>query len=79
MNLQTLGVPLQWGEATLRSDSAADAFTAFYLNGDQLEAVIAVNNGRDIKIARRLMEQRKPVTAGELADPGLRLQDLLKR
>jgi 3-phenylpropionate/trans-cinnamate dioxygenase ferredoxin reductase subunit len=79
MNLQTLGVPIQWGETTLRGDSAADAFTAFYLNGDQLEAVIAVNNGRDIKIARRLMEQRKPVTAGELADPGLRLQDLLKR
>ncbi len=78
LNVQMLGVPERWSEPVIRGDMEAGAFTAFYLDGDMLDAVVAVNSARDIAVARRLMERRIRVNAGRLADPGVKLQSLLK-
>lgn len=79
VNLQVLGMPLQWPEPIYRGDSQSQSFSAFYLNPQsQIEAVIAINSAMDIKVAKRLMEQRKVVDAKALADTGVRLQSLLK-
>ncbi len=78
LNVQMLGVPSGWREPVMRGDMSDNAFTAFYLDGDRLDAVVAVNNARDIKVARRLMERRIPVDAARLADPATKLQALLK-
>lgn len=78
MNIQMLGVPERWTEPVMRGDPGEGTFTAFYLAGDRLDAVVAVNNARDIKVARRLMERRIPVDASKLADTDVKLQALLK-
>ena len=42
------------------------------------DGAVAVNNGRDLRMAKRLMESEKLVAAGDLADPDIKLQTLLK-
>jgi 3-phenylpropionate/trans-cinnamate dioxygenase ferredoxin reductase subunit len=79
MNLQLLGLPERWGEPVVRGDMADGTFTVFYLDGARIEAVIAVNSGRDISIGRRLMDRGTEVDARTLADPGTHLKELLKR
>lgn len=79
VNLQALGMPQQWSTPVYRGDPASPSFSAFYLNEDkQLDAVISINSPMDIKVAKRLMEQRKAVDAKALADTSVKLQSLLK-
>jgi len=42
----------------------------FYLAGDVVQAAVGANAARDLRFARRLIEQRKPVDAERLADLG---------
>jgi 3-phenylpropionate/trans-cinnamate dioxygenase ferredoxin reductase component len=78
MNLQLLGMPSSWGESVTRGDPIADAFSMFYLNEGRLQAAISVNNPRDIKVAKRLMERDIAIDPKRLADPATKLQTLLK-
>lgn len=78
MNLQILGFPETWGRALYRGEVESGSFSAFFLDGGRIEAMIAINNGRDIPVTRRLMEGDKRVEAAHLANPDLRLKELLK-
>ena len=78
-NLQLVGVPEDWDEEATRGDPAEGTFITFYLKGGRIEGAVAVNQGRDIRVARRLMQAGATVTAAELADPSVKLQALLKR
>jgi 3-phenylpropionate/trans-cinnamate dioxygenase ferredoxin reductase subunit len=53
-------------------------FTALYVRGDKVVAAIAMNRGRDIAVARRLIERRISVDTTRLADESLELRELLK-
>jgi len=75
-NIQILGLPERWPDAVRRGDPASGIFSLFYLRDAAIEAVVSVNAPRDLRAARRLIEQHKPVRATDLADPAVNLQKL---
>lgn len=75
-NIQILGMPERWPEALHRGDPASASFSLFYLRDGVIEAVVSINAPRDLRAARRLIEQRKPVLAADLEDPAANLQKL---
>ncbi|WP_410087645.1 NAD(P)/FAD-dependent oxidoreductase [Variovorax sp. N23] len=70
MNLQIYGIPTAAHRVVRRGDAADGSFVLFYLAGDVVQAAIGPNAARDLRFARRLIEQRKPVDAERLADMG---------
>ena len=78
-NLQIVGTAREWEEEATRGSAADGSFITFYLTGGKIVGAVAVNQGRDIRFARRLMQAGASVTAAELADPSVKLQALLKR
>ncbi len=82
VNLQLIGLPDGWDETVNRGDPAASPegpFCVFYLKGGRIDGGLAVNNGRDLRFAKRLMQAGKQVAAAELADTGIKMQSILKR
>jgi len=79
VNLQFLGLPKSGQEVVVRGDPTRDKFTMFFLDGPHIAAVVAANNMRELKIARRLMETNTPVDLACLGDESKQLQDLLPR
>ena len=71
MNLQIFGVPSPTHRVVTRGAAGSDSFILFYLEGDVVEAALGPNAARDLRFARRLIEQRKPVDALRLADTGV--------
>ena len=78
VNLQLAGLPDGWDETVTRGDAADGPFVTFYLKGGRIDGAVAVNSGRDLRFARRLMQAAKQVAARDLADPDVKLQALLK-
>ena len=78
VNIQLTGLPQDWDATVTRGDPAAGAFITFYLKGGRIDGAVAVNNGRDLRMAKRLMTASKQVSADDLADPDIKLQTLLK-
>ena len=68
MNLQIYGMPTPAHRVVRRGDPASGSFVLFYLAGDVVQAAVGANAARDLRFARRLIEQRKPVDAERLAD-----------
>ena len=54
----------------------SDSFVLFYLDGDVVKAALGPNAARDLRFARRLIEQRKPVDPQRLADVGVPMSKL---
>ena len=79
INLQITGAPERWDALVRREGEAEGSFTLFYLESGVLVGANAVSNPRDIRPARRMIAGKKTVTADELADPGVKLADLVKR
>jgi 3-phenylpropionate/trans-cinnamate dioxygenase ferredoxin reductase subunit len=77
MNLQVLGMPRSFEHAVARGDPASGSFTLFYLEGDKIAGVNAVNAAKDIAVARRLMAANKSIDRGLLADTSVALRALL--
>ena len=65
-----LGVPARWSEPVVRGALNSESFSVFYLEGENLVGVVAANAPRDLRAAKRLMQQRKPVCAEQLAESG---------
>lgn len=76
VNLQILGHPT--GEPIVRGSLDARDFVAFYVNGPHLVAATAMNRGKEISIARRLIERKIPVEAEQLRDEDVALRSLLR-
>ena len=68
MNLQIYGMPTPAHRVVQRGDPASGSFVLCYLAGDVVQAAVGANAARDLRFARRLIEQRKPVDAELLAD-----------
>ena len=82
VNLQMVGAPESWDQVVRRDsggDGGEERFTLFYLAGDRLVAANTVDNARDIRPSRLLIERGTPLAAAELADPGVKMQQLAKR
>jgi anthranilate 1,2-dioxygenase ferredoxin reductase component len=77
-NVQTLGLFSPQQKTIMRGEPTAGAFTMLSLGADgRLEAVAAVNSGRDIGVSRRLMAAGKVLDEAHLADPATALRTLL--
>lgn len=73
-NIQLLGVPSDREEDDIVRGSVAEhRFCRFQFSGPTLTAVIAVNAARDLKIAKRWMQDRRTVARSVLADPTVRI------
>jgi len=77
VNLQLLGAPLSFDHAVTRGDADSGSFTLFYLDGDKIAGVNAVNTAKDIAVARRLMAGGRTVDPKALADTAVPLRSLL--
>jgi 3-phenylpropionate/trans-cinnamate dioxygenase ferredoxin reductase subunit len=70
MNLQIFGMPLPAHRVVMRGAPDAASFVLFYLDGDVVQAALGPNAAKDLRLARRLIEQRRPVDVQRLADTG---------
>jgi 3-phenylpropionate/trans-cinnamate dioxygenase ferredoxin reductase component len=72
VNLQILGdIPSEGSGASapvLRGDLSARQGTLFFLAGEQVRGVIAINAARDLKLARKWMNQGRAVDVATLGD-----------
>jgi 3-phenylpropionate/trans-cinnamate dioxygenase ferredoxin reductase component len=59
----------------LRGDPAQRQWSACWLAGDQLVALIAVNSPRDLAQGRRIIQAQTAVDAARIADPNTPLRD----
>jgi len=67
-NLQIYGMPTASHRVVERRAPGSDSFILFYLDGDVVSAAVGPNSARDLRFARRLIEQRKVVEPVRLAD-----------
>jgi 3-phenylpropionate/trans-cinnamate dioxygenase ferredoxin reductase subunit len=77
-NIQMIGLPESWEQLATRGDIVANEFITFYLKDGKIDGAISVNNPRDIRMAKRLMQSGKQVSADDLSNPDIKLQALLK-
>ncbi len=78
VNLQLAGAPPGWDARVVRGDPDAGPFTVFYLADDKIVACSAVNNAREMRATRTLIERAVPFTAQQLQDPETNLIALAK-
>jgi len=78
VNLQIAGTPERWDALVRRPGPNPRAFTLFYLQEGCVVGANTVNNPRDMRFAKLLIERGRRVEPERLADPAQKLQDLAK-
>ena len=78
VNIQLVGLPAGFEQTVTRGERADGSFVEFYMKGGRIDGAAAINNPRDIRFAKRLMQARKTVDPAALADPAVKLQALLR-
>ena len=78
VNIQLVGLPTDFDETVTRGQRADGNFVEFYMKDGRIDGAAAINNPRDIRFAKRLMQAEKIVDPAALADPGVKLQALLR-
>lgn len=75
-NLQVLGVPAETHRVVERKDPEKRQRVFFFCDGTVVRAVAAVNAGREVKIARKWMRERRFPSIDALADTATDLNKL---
>lgn len=75
MNLQLIGYPSQWDDVIVRGDPDSSKFTAWYMQGNQVVAANAINNGRDIRIAQNWISNKTLLDSNKLASNNIPLSE----
>jgi 3-phenylpropionate/trans-cinnamate dioxygenase ferredoxin reductase subunit len=78
VNLQYAGFHQQWDEVVLRGHPDARTFVAFYLRQGRIDAVVALNRGKDVRRAMSLIRSRTAVDPRRLRDEGVDLRSLVE-
>ena len=78
VNIQLVGLPADFEETVTRGERADGSFVEFYMKGGRIDGAASVNNPRDIRFAKRLMQAEKVVDPAQLADASVKLQALLR-
>jgi 3-phenylpropionate/trans-cinnamate dioxygenase ferredoxin reductase subunit len=79
LNIQLAGFPHGYDQLVMRGSVEENSWSLFYLKEGQFRAALSVNRFKDLSPTRRLLAQRIPVTAEQLADESVELKGLLKR
>ncbi len=78
LKLQICGLSQGYTDVVIRGDvNSGRSLSAFYLDGDRLLAVDAVNRPQDFMIGKRLITEKRPVDQAKLADESIPLKDFL--
>ena len=78
VNLQMTGAPDSWDRLVWRGDPDGGRFTVFYMAAGRIVAVNTVNNGREMRPARMMMESGKAFEVDALADTSVKLLKLAR-
>jgi 3-phenylpropionate/trans-cinnamate dioxygenase ferredoxin reductase subunit len=76
-NIQYAGHHTTYDELVIRGHLGGGSYAAFYMNGGLLDAVVSINNARDVRRAMPLIRSRQPVDTAKLRDEGVDLRSLL--
>jgi 3-phenylpropionate/trans-cinnamate dioxygenase ferredoxin reductase component len=77
-NLQYAGFHQDRREVIVRGDLETRNITAFYLSHGRVDAVVALNRGKDVRRAIPLIKSRAPVDPRQLADEAVDLRSLTR-
>ena len=78
VNLQYAGFHQGWDEVVMRGNPDTRDFIAFYLSRGRIDAVVALNRGKDVRRAMPLIKARTAVDPRQLADEGMDLRSLVE-
>jgi 3-phenylpropionate/trans-cinnamate dioxygenase ferredoxin reductase component len=76
VNLQYAGFHREFDEIVVRGNLDAREFVAFYLNQGRIDAVVALNRGKDVRRVMPLIKARKTVDARQLSDEDVDLRSV---
>ncbi len=76
VNLQYAGFHAEWDQLVVRGSLEARHFIAFYLSGGRVDAVVALNRGKDVRRVMPLIKARTAVDPRQLGDEGVDLRSL---
>lgn len=76
--LEIAGIPERWSEVVFRGDITGRDYMIFLLEAGRVVGAISVNQPRDMRFARRLLQTGKAVDATALADPAVSMRDLAR-
>jgi 3-phenylpropionate/trans-cinnamate dioxygenase ferredoxin reductase subunit len=76
-NLQYAGFHHEWDRLVVRGSLQRRSFVAFYLNQGRIDAVVALNRGKDVRRAMPLIGSREVVDPERLKDEGVDLRELV--
>ncbi|MBP2320420.1 3-phenylpropionate/trans-cinnamate dioxygenase ferredoxin reductase subunit [Kibdelosporangium banguiense] len=74
--LQMYGRAEAGDRLVMRSTPSGDGFLAFWLRGDRLVASAGIDQPKELRATKPLIENRVPVRAAQLADPAVSLRRL---
>ena len=77
-NIQMIGLPENWDSTVTRGEPKSDEFITFYLKHDQIIGAISINDPRNLRFAKRLMQAKKHISVDDLANTQIKLQSLMK-
>lgn len=72
--LQLAGIPAGHDRVIFRGDPASSSWTAFYLAGESLVAVLACNRFPDLAAGRRILEKRGTISPADLSNESFDLR-----
>ncbi|HVA13557.1 MAG TPA: FAD-dependent oxidoreductase [Stellaceae bacterium] len=78
INLQMAGAPDRWDRIVWRGLPSEPGFTLFQLLGGKVVAAVTVNNAREMRFGRALIQSGKIVDPALLGDKAAKLQDLVR-
>ena len=61
----------------MRGTKTANEFTEFYLKDNNIVGAVAVNNNREIRVTKRLMQSGKKIGSADLTDSSKNIQTLV--
>lgn len=76
VNLQYAGFHTSWERLVVRGSLKARDFIAFYMNGPRIDAAVALNRAKEIRLAMPLIKRRVDVDPDALRDPDVDLRRL---
>ncbi len=76
--LEIAGLPERWDTVVFRGDINGADYMIFQLEGGRIVGAMSVNQPRDMRFARRLLQSGKEVDPAALADTGVSMRDLAR-
>ncbi len=77
-NIQMIGIPENWDSTATRGKPEDNEFVTFYLKNGVIDGAISINNPRDLRFGKRLMQAKKLVSMEDLSNMDIKLQALLR-